>query len=108
MPYTQYIKVPTYQDFLDMTKNDKFLIAETIVKSILDNLTTKRKTIPIFEVEVEEEDEIYTLSMECSEFQDILKKNLQHYEKEEEYEDCIKIKNAINYLKKLKKSGKKN
>ena len=106
MPYTQYIKVPTYQDFLDMTKNDKFLIAETIVKSILDNLTTKRKTIPIFEVEVEEEDEIYTLSMECSEFQDILKKNLQHYEKEEEYEDCIK--NAINYLKKLKKSGKKN
>jgi protein-arginine kinase activator protein McsA len=108
MPYTQYIKVPTYQDFLDMTKNDKFLIAETIVKSILDNLTTKRKTIPIFEVEVEEEDEIYTLSMECSEFQDILKKNLQHYEKEEEYEDCIKIKNAINYLKKTKKSGKKN
>ena len=37
--------------------------------------------------------------MDSSEFVDILETNLAHYEREEEYEDCIKITEAINYLK---------
>ena len=82
--------------------NDQYDILNSPLVSVVS------VNVPRVKIEVEEEDEIYTLSMECSEFQDILKKNLQHYEKEEEYEDCIKIKNAINYLKKTKKSGKKN
>jgi|TARA_R110002051_G_scaffold172946_1_gene243176 hypothetical protein len=102
MPYTQYIKVSTYQDFLDLTQNEKFYIAQTIVKSILDNISTHRKSVPIFEVDVEDENEIYTLSMECSEFQNVLERNLKHYEQEEQFEDCIKIKKAITYLKKHK------
>lgn len=102
MPYTQYIKVSTYQDFLDLTQNKKFYIAKTIVDSILDNISTNRNSVPIFEVNVEDEGEIYTLSMERSEFQSVLERNLKHYEQEEQFEDCIKIKNAINYLKNQK------
>lgn len=102
MPYTQYIKVSTYQDFLDLTQNKKFYIAKTIVDSVLDNISTNRNSVPIFEVNVEDEGEIYTLSMERSEFQSVLERNLKHYEQEEQFEDCIKIKNAINYLKNQK------
>jgi hypothetical protein len=107
MPYTQYIKVSTYQDFLDLTQNKKFYIAKTIVESILDNISTNRNSVPIFEVNVEDEGEIYTLSMERSEFQSVLERNLKHYEQEEQFEDCIEIKKAINYLKN-QKSGQKN
>jgi|TARA_R110001592_G_scaffold39517_2_gene130133 hypothetical protein len=102
MPYTQYIKVSTYQDFLDLTQNKKFYIAKTIVESILDNISTNRNSVPIFEVNVEDEGEIYTLSMERSEFQSVLERNLKHYEQEEQFEDCIEIKKAINYLKNQK------
>ena len=104
MPYTQYIKVSTYQDFLDLTQNKKFYIAKTIVESILDNISTNRNSVPIFEVNVEDEGEIYRLSMERSEFQSVLERNLKHYEQEEQFEDCIEIKKAINYLKNQKSS----
>ena len=43
-----------------MTKNSKFTIAESIVNVVLNNLKTKKKEIPIFEVEVYNEDSTYT------------------------------------------------
>lgn len=99
MPYVKHIKVETYEEFLNMAKTKDFMLAKGIVDKVLSNLDTKKKSIPVFEVEVEEEGAVYTLSMDSSEFIDILETNLAHYEREEEYEDCIKITEAINYLK---------
>jgi hypothetical protein len=99
MPYVKHIKVETYKEFLNMAKTKDFMLAKGIVEKVLSNLDTKKKSIPVFEVEVEEEGAIYTLSMETDEFIDILNINLVHYEREEEYEDCTKIIEAINYLK---------
>lgn len=99
MPYVKHIKVETYEEFLNMAKTKDFALAKGIVEKVLDNLDTKKKSIPVFEVEVEEEGAIYTLSVETNEFIDILEKNLAHYEREEEYEDCTKITKAITYLK---------
>ena len=82
-----------------MTKNQKYTISQTIVETVLNNLKTRRKNIPIFEVEVENEGATYTLSIQRKEFMDILEKNLKHYENEEAYEGCQKIIEAINYLK---------
>jgi len=100
------IKVGTYEDFLAMAKNKDFMISKTIVETILDNLKTRKKNIPVFEVQVDDEDNTYTLSMTRDEFQGILEKNLIHFEHEEEYEGCQKIIEAINYLK--TKNGKVN
>lgn len=99
MAYVKQIKVGTYEEFLNMAKTKDFTLAKGIVEKVLNNLDTKEKSIPVFEVEVEEEGSIYTLSMETDEFIDVLKINLVHYEREEEYEDCTKITKAINYLK---------
>lgn len=88
-----------------MTKNEKFTISEAIVNIVLSNLKTRKKEIPIFEVEVYEEDATYTLSVQRKEFLDILQKNLIHFENEEAYEGCQKIIEAINFLKTKKSNG---
>ena len=105
MPYVKQIRVDTYAEFLEMTQNEKFTISESIVNIVLNNLKTKKKEIPIFEVEVYNEDVTYTLSVQKSEFLDILQKNLIHFENEEAYEGCQKIVEAINFLKTKKSNG---
>ena len=89
-----------------MAKSKDFMISKTIVETILDNLKTRKKNIPVFEVQVDDEDNTYTLSMSRDEFQGILEKHLIYFENEEEYEGCQKIIEAINYLK--TKNGKVN
>ena len=99
MVYVKQIKVDNYDEFLEMTRNERFTIAESIVEAVLSNLKTSRKEIPIFEIEVYNEDLTYTLSVQKEEFLDILEKNLIHFENEEAYEGCQKIVEAINFLK---------
>ena len=82
-----------------MALNQKFTMAESIVNVVLSNLKTNRKEIPVFEIEVYNEDLTYTLSVQKEEFLDILEKNLIHFENEEAYEGCQKIVEAINFLK---------
>mgnify|MGYP003118380726 FL=1 len=99
MVYVKQIKVDNYDEFLEMTRNQKFTMAESIVNVVLNNLKTTKKEIPIFEIEVYNEDLTYTLSVQKEEFLDILEKNLIHFENEEAYEGCQKIVEAINFLK---------
>ena len=99
MVYVKQIKVDNYDEFLEMTRNQKFTMAESIVNVVLSNLKTNRKEIPVFEIEVYNEDLTYTLSVQKEEFLDILEKNLIHFENEEAYEGCQKIVEAINFLK---------
>ena len=74
-------------------------MAQNIVETVLENINTKKKQIPVFEIEVENEGSVYTLSVQKDEFIKILKTNLIHFENEEAYEGCQKIIEAINYLK---------
>ena len=82
-----------------MALNQKFTMAQNIVETVLENLNTRKKQIPVFEIEVSDEDSIYTLSVQKDEFIQILNTNLIHFENEEAYEGCQKIIEAINYLK---------
>ncbi len=102
----KHIKVTNYDEFLAMAQTQKFTIYQTIVETILSNINTRKKEIPIFEVEVENNGDTYTLSIQTEEFINTLETNLIHYENEEAYEGCQKIIEAINYLK--TKNGQKN
>jgi len=97
--YVKKITVENYSDFLEMAVNQKFTFSQGIVETILENLNTRKKQIPVFEIEVDSEGATYTLSVERDEFIKILKTNLIHFENEEAYEGCQKIIEAINYLK---------
>ena len=99
MVYVKQIKVDNYDEFLAMTKTQQFTISQQIVETVLNNIDTKRKELPVFEIEVESEGVSYTLSIQTEEFMDTLKTNLIHFENEEAYEGCQKIIEAINYLK---------
>ena len=99
MVYVKQIKVDNYDEFLAMTKTQQFTISQQIVETVLNNIDTKRKELPVFEIEVESEGVSYTLSTQTEEFVDTLKTNLIHFENEEAYEGCQKIIEAINYLK---------
>ena len=99
MVYVKQIKVDNYDEFLAMAKTQQFTISQQIVETVLSNIDTKRKELPVFEIEVESEGVSYTLSIQTEEFVDTLKTNLIHFENEEAYEGCQKIIEAINYLK---------
>jgi len=97
--YVKKITVDNYDEFLKMALNQKFTMAQNIVETVLENINTKKKQIPVFEIEVSDEDSVYTLSVQRDEFIQILNTNLIHFENEEAYEGCQKIIEAINYLK---------
>lgn len=99
MVYVRKITVENYDEFLQMALNQKFTISQQIVETVLNNLDTRKKQIPIFEIEVDSEGATYTLSIQTEEFLETLKTNLIHFENEEAYEGCQKIIEAINYLK---------
>ena len=99
MVYVKKITVENYSEFLEMALNQKFTMAQNIVETVLENINTRKKEIPIFEIEVYSEGATYTLSVQKNEFIEILKTNLIHFENEEAYEGCQKIIEAINYLK---------
>ena len=99
MVYVKKITVDNYDEFLKMALNQKFTMAQNIVETVLENLNTRKKEIPVFEIEVSDEDSVYTLSVQRDEFIQILNTNLIHFENEEAYEGCQKIIEAINYLK---------
>lgn len=99
MVYVKKITVDNYDEFLQMALNQKFTMAQDIVETVLENLNTRKKEIPVFEIEVDSEGAIYTLSVQKDEFIKILNTNLIHFENEEAYEGCQKIIEAINYLK---------
>ena len=102
MVYVKKITVDNYDEFLKMALNQKFTMAQTIVETVLDNLKTRKKQIPVFEIEVDSEGAVYTLSVQRDEFIQILNTNLIHFENEEAYEGCQKIIEAITYLKNKK------
>ena len=85
-------------------KNIKGNFLIEIVKIILDNLSTKKRFIPVLEIYLERSDVIVDLTVDRKDFIDTLEKNLKTLVTWEEYEWCSKIKKAIDKLN--KKNGK--
>ena len=88
----------TIEDFYQMAENNDFRIAKAVVETILNNLNTKKRFVNVMSINILNTGEVIDLTADRKEFISILKKNIVHYEKQELYEDCIKIQNAIEYL----------
>jgi hypothetical protein len=81
-----------------MDKGD-YKISKSLVENILINLKTKKKRIHVISVFCEEDNEIYDLTLERNNFLNTLEKNLEMFERHENYEGCAKILEAISQLK---------
>jgi protein-arginine kinase activator protein McsA len=94
------IVVNSSEEFQEMVDNKDFRIANAIVNSILSNLTTKKKNVHILSVNCVEDQAIYDLTLDRKFFVDTLEENLKYYIEQERYEECQRIVEAINNLKK--------
>ena len=83
-----------------MIQNMDFKISEALVSTILKNLKGKRWHLHAFSVISEEEGDIYDITIDRRDFKKTLNEALPKYELVEKYEECVKIKNAIEFLKK--------
>ena len=101
------ITVNNTEEFQELVDNKDFRIAKAIVEGILENISTKKKYIHVLSVTCLEEGEIYDITVERKHFAETLEENLPYYIKEEKYEDCQLIVNAINVLKNPKPQTKR-
>jgi|TARA_R110001606_G_scaffold166659_1_gene311157 protein-arginine kinase activator protein McsA len=102
------ISVKNPEEFEQLIKDKNLKISKGIVTGILENLTGKRKNIHVLEVFIEEEDSIVDITVHRDDFIDTLKENLKTHIYHEDYEACVGIQSAIDYLNKYKNEKKGN
>ena len=94
------ISVKDPQEFEQLIKDKNLKISKGIVNGILENLITKRKNIHVLEVHIEEDNSIVDITVHRDDFIHTLEENLKTHIYHEDYEACVGIQSAINYLKK--------
>jgi hypothetical protein len=92
------VKVNTLEEWEEMMKHQNYDISKSIVNKILENLHTKKRFIPILEIEVNNNGEIYDITLDRKNMLNTLQVNLKIYEKYEDYEGCDNIIKAINII----------
>ena len=98
-------EVKNADEFEELIQSQDFRVYEALVSTILKNLkSTKRHHHALSVINVEE-DAVYDVTIDKKDFHHTLEESLSAYEKEEKYEECTKIKEAMTFLskKKLKK-----
>ena len=96
---TTELNVKSQEEFSDLIDQRDFRIAQAVVETILNNISSKKKNIHVLTVNCEEENESYDVTIDSKHFLDSLEQMLPYYIKEEKYEDCQTIANTINMLK---------
>jgi len=92
------VKVNTLEEWEEMMKHQNYDISKSIVNKILENLHTKKRFIPILEIEVNNNGETYDITLDRKNMLNTLQVNLKIYEKYEDYEGCDNIIKAINTI----------
>ena len=96
------IEVKTLVEFQDLVDKKHFSISQAIVSSILSNLKTRKKNVHVLSVKCLEENTIFDITLERTNFSETLKENLKYFEEREMYEQCAEIDKAIKTLNKPK------
>ncbi len=94
------IKVKSIEEFEQMLQDQDLKISKAIVEVALKNLHSKKRFIPILEVHVEEEGEVFDITLDKQNLVSTLQQNLKIHERNEDYEGCARIANAIKELQK--------
>ncbi len=101
------ITVKNNDEFEEIIANKDIRVAKALVETILENLKGRKRHIHALSVMVLNEATIYDITIDRKEFITTLEKNLPIYEKNELYEKCAEMVEAIKYIKKREKASKK-
>ena len=95
-------EVQNADEFEKLVASRDFRVYEALVSTILKNLTSKKRHHHVLSVISIDEDAVYDITLDKQDFCYTLEESLSAYEKEEKYEECAKIKEAMEYLSKKK------
>lgn len=96
------IEVKSINEFQELVNEKHFSISQAIVTSILSNLKTRKKNVNVLSVKCVEENTVFDITLERTNFSETLKENLKYFEDHEMYEKCAEIDKAIKTLSKVK------
>jgi len=98
-------EVKNAEEFEQLIQSQDFRVYEALVSTVLKNLNSKKHHHHALSVISTDEDSVYDVTIDKKDFHHTLEESLEVYEKEEKYEECAKIKEAMTFLlkKKLKK-----
>ena len=93
------IKVKSVEEFEDMLQEQDLKISKAIIEVALKNLKGEKRFIPVLEVHVEEDESIFDITLDRQNMLSTLRQNLEIHERNEDYEGCARIANAIKEIK---------
>ena len=94
------IKVKNVEEFEEMLQEQDLKISKAIVEVALKNLKGKKRFIPVMEIHVEEDESIFDITLDRQDMFITLQQNLEIHERNEDYEGCARIANALKELQK--------
>lgn len=94
------IVVKNQEEFEDMLQQKDIKISKAIVETALANLNSKKRFIPILEIHLQDDGNIFDITLDRKDMITTLKQNLEIHELHEEYEGCVRIAAAIKTLEK--------
>jgi len=100
------ISVFDTSEFEEMVEKKDLRISTALVETILKNLNGKKRFFHALSVLVVQEQTVYDITIDKSEFTTTLEANLPIYEKHELFEKCAEMVKALKYLKKKPKRGR--
>lgn len=94
------IKVKNQEEFEEMLQTQDLKISKAIVEVALKNLKGKKRFVPVLEIFMEDEGEVFDISLDRQDMIRTLQQNLEIHERNEDYEGCVQISKAIKELQK--------
>lgn len=94
------IKVKSVEEFEEMLQEQDLKISKAIVEVALKNLKGTKRFIPVMEIHVEEDESIFDITLDRQDMFITLQQNLEIHERNEDYEGCARIANALKELQK--------
>lgn len=92
------LHLKTQDELADKLKNGYEELSMEIVDTVLKNLDEEEGEFKIAEITFEESDDIADIYVEPEDFILTLSQNIWVFEENEDYETCIKVRDAIKYL----------
>ena len=92
--------VDSLEELNMLIDEQNFTFAKAIVEGILKNINTDIPEVFLMSITVKSEKATYDITVKREDFAETLEENLPHYIREEEYEQCRRIADAIEQLKK--------
>jgi hypothetical protein len=97
------ISVFDSDEFEELVSQRDLRISKALVETILKNLKGRKRHLHALSVLIEQDQTIYDITVDRQDFVITLEQNLPIYEKNELYEKCAEIVDAIEFLNKNKK-----